>query len=171
MKNQSTIIACAMLMLSVCMTLPVSAENADYGAASAAQLTDNELTLTKMLNLALEDEYLARGEYQKIIDTFGERRPFTNIIKAESTHISLLLPLFDKYNIEQSPDRGLELAVIPSTYEQTFKVGVDAELANIAMYQRFLQKDLSPDVRDVFERLLNGSEHHLAAFEKQLNKN
>lgn len=171
MKNKSTIVAYTFIILSFCITLPVNANNASYGAAGAAQLSDNQLTLTKMLNLALEDEYLARGEYQKIINTFGQRRPFTNIIKAESTHISLLQPLFIKYDIPQSADRGMELAIIPNTFSETFKIGEKAEIDNIAMYQRFLKKDLNADVRSVFERLLKGSENHLAAFQRQINKN
>lgn len=170
MKAKSTIVLCAILALSLGGTIPSYAQNNNYGAASASQLTDEQLTLSKMLNLALEDEYLARGEYNKIIDTYGQQRPYINIIKAETRHISLLTPLFEKYNISQSDDRGLELAVIPATYNETFQIGVDAEIANIEMYQRFLEKDLPKDVRSVFERLLNGSKNHLAAFQKQVDK-
>ena len=143
MKKQSSLLACAMVALSLTMTYSASAQSDNYGAASASQLTDEQLTLSKMLNLALEDEYLARGEYKKIMDRYGEQRPFSNIIKAEVRHISWLTPLFEKYNIALSDDRGLELAVIPNTYTETFQIGVDAEVANIEMYQRFLEKKLS----------------------------
>ncbi|MCK5834298.1 MAG: DUF2202 domain-containing protein, partial [Lentisphaeria bacterium] len=120
-----------------------------------------------MLKFALEDEYLARGEYQKIMNKFGQRRPFSNIIEAEKRHIAMLLPLFKKYKVPVSPDRGLELAVIPATFSETFPIGVKAEEVNIEMYERFLKQKLPEDVRSVFERLLSGSQNHLAAFSRK----
>jgi len=158
----------AILCLGV--ALPVRAADDSYGAAGAARLADEELTLAKMLSLAIEDEYLARGEYKKVIETFGERQPFTNIIKAEEKHISWLRPLFTKHDVVPPLDRGLELAKVPPTFAETFQIGVDAEIANIAMYERFLKKDLPADVRDVFNRLLAGSKNHLASFKKGVGK-
>ena len=35
------------------------------------------------LDLAINDEYKAQATYQKVIDKFGEIRPFSNIIQAE----------------------------------------------------------------------------------------
>ncbi|MBN1416370.1 MAG: DUF2202 domain-containing protein [Bacteroidales bacterium] len=119
-----------------------------------------------MLVFAIQDEYLARGEYEKVIEKFGSQRPFSNIIKAEERHISWLTPLFEKYNIILPPDRGLELARVPETFPEALQIGVEAEIANIAMYERFLKKDLPADIRDVFSCLLGGSENHLAAFKR-----
>jgi len=72
-----------------------------------------------------------------------------------------------KYGVALPPDRGLELAKVPSTFADALRIGVDAEVANIAMYERFLKKDLPDDVRDVFNRLLAGSKNHLAAFKRE----
>ena len=47
---------------------------------------------------AINDEYKARTLYQKVIDKFGAVRPFSNIIKAEETHIGELKLLFKKYD-------------------------------------------------------------------------
>ena len=158
------------LILSLSIALPVMAQSESYGAVGVSQISDAELTLESMLNFALQDEFLARGEYQKIMNKFGEQRPFSNIIKAEVTHISLLKPLFIKYGFKLSPDRGLELATVPATFAETLKIGVEAEVANIEMYERFLKKDLPTDVREVFNRLLKGSESHLAAFTKRASR-
>ena len=158
------------LILCLGIGSPVMAQTESYGAAGVSQIVDAELTLESMMNFAIQDEYLARGEYQKVMDTFGQKRPFSNIIKAENTHISLLTPLFVKYEFVLPPDRGMELATVPATFAETLQIGVDAEVANIEMYERFLKKDLPDDVRNVFERLLNGSENHLAAFTKNLNR-
>ena len=160
------LLAFGIVILCLCIALPVKAADDTYGAAGASKLTDEELTLSKMLDFALQDEYLARGEYQKVIEKFGDRRPFSNIIKAEEKHISWLKLLFTKYGVALPPDRGLELAKVPATFKESLPIGVDAEVANIAMYERFLKKDLPEDIRDAFSRLLSGSENHLAAFKR-----
>lgn len=164
MQKILNLLTCAMITLCIGFISPVMAEEETYGATAVSQLADEELTLEKMLNFALQDEYLARGEYQKIIEKFGNNRPFSNIIKAEERHIAWLKPLFKKYGFLLPPDRGLELATIPATFAETLKIGEAAEIANIAMYKRFLKQDLPDDVRDVFSHLLTGSENHLAAF-------
>ncbi|TEW54412.1 DUF2202 domain-containing protein [Psychromonas sp. RZ22] len=162
--------AYGVLILCLGIGSPAIAQTESYGASGVSQVAEAQLTLENMLNFAIQDEYLARGEYQKIMDKFGQKRPFSKIIKAEETHISLLKPLFVKYGFILPPDRGLELAVVPPTFAETLKVGVDAEIANIEMYELFLQEDLPTDVRDVFKRLLKGSESHLAAFTKSANR-
>lgn len=152
----------------VCFPSIAAAEG--YGAAGAQNEVDKVLTLESMLSYALEDEYLARGEYQEVIRTFGGQKPFTNIIKAEERHISWLEPLFERYGFVLPVDRGMESAVMPASYAETFPVGVAAEVANIEMSERFLKQDLPSDVRDVFVRLHDASENHLAAFQKWQNK-
>ena len=166
MKKMVNILAIVMLILCIGLAVPVSAADDTYGAAGASKLTDESLTREKMLVFAIQDEYLARGEYQKVIEKFGNRRPFSNIIKAEERHISWLKPLFTNYNVALPPDRGLELAKVPATFTEALQIGVYAEVANIAMYERFLKKDLPEDIRDVFSRLLAGSKNHLDAFKR-----
>lgn len=158
--------AVGMLILGLGLASPVGAADYNYGASGALKLTDESLTLEKMLVFAIQDEYLARGEYQKVIEKFGSRRPFSNIIKAEERHISWLKPLFTKYNVPLPADRGLELAKILRTFAEALQIGIDAEVANIAMYERFLKRDLPEDVRDVFSRLLAASRNHLDAFQR-----
>ena len=152
------------------VALSVMAAGENYGAAGASELTDKKLTLSKMLDFALEDEYLARGEYQNVIEKFGDRRPFSNIIKAEEKHISWLKLLLTDYGLALPPDRGSELAKVAATFADTFQIGIDAEVANISMYERFLKQDLPEDVMDVFNRLLAGSKRHLAAFKKRAGR-
>jgi hypothetical protein len=124
-------------------------------------------TLEEMLTYAIQDEYLAQAEYIAIIETFGEIRPFTNIVSAEQTHIDLLLPLFAAYGIEVPANTAADSVIIPDSITSALATGVEAEKANIAMYEAFLaQADLPEDVAAVFTSLLNGSYNHLAAFSK-----
>ncbi len=170
MKRVMIFLVMGIFTLSAGLAFSVGATDNNYGAAGISKLTDESLTLQKMLVFAIEDEYLARGEYQKVIEKFGNRRPFSNIIKAEERHISWLKPLFKKYNFVLPPDRGLELAKIPEFFTEALQIGVEAEIANIAMYERFLKKDLPDEVRDVFNHLLTGSRNHLNAFKRGSRK-
>ena len=165
MKNTWIIAILGLLIVTGAFAPGLAAASPGYGAAGSAAVADSELTLGAMLTFALQDEYLARGEYQKIMAKFGERRPFSNIVKAEEQHIAWLVPLFEKHGATLPPDRGQELAQVPETFSAALSAGVDAEIANIDMYKRFLARELPSDVKAVFEHLLTGSQNHLAAFQ------
>ena len=139
-----------------------------YGSAGASK--DADITLEDMLVYALQDEQAARAEYALIMDQYGDIRPFTNIIRSEEQHIRLLEPLFVAHGISAPEDVAAQRAVLPESLEAAFEIGVEAEIANIAMYEMFLDRDLPQDVRDVFERLKAGSENHLRSFENNLRR-
>lgn len=146
--------------------IDTSVSLAGYGSAGA--LADSDLTLADMLTYALQDEYLAHAEYEHIIDVYGSIRPFTNIIRAEETHITTLLPLFETYGIAvPEDDASTHVAPVASLIE-AYEAGVQAEIMNIDMYEAFLKEDLPSDVRIVFEDLMRASESHLNAFENKL---
>ena len=128
---------------------------------------DVEYSLEEMLIYAIQDEYLAQAEYELIISEFGEIKPFINIVEAEKTHIELLIPLFEAYNIDLPNNNAAEMTVLPESISSALATGIEAEEMNIAMYQQFLsQENLPEDVRLVFEYLMNASENHLNAFSK-----
>ncbi len=147
---------------------PVVEDINGFGAMGAE--SDEAYTLEEMLTYAIQDEYLARAEYEKLIDEFDVDRPFTNIIKAEETHIELLKPLFESYDIPIPSDTSEDHLMIPNDLKAVFEIGVQAEIDNIAMYESFLSEDLPDDVRSVFESLKTASESHLRAFQKNLDK-
>lgn len=139
-----------------------AAESAGYGSEGA--LADKALTLQKMLTYAIQDEYLARAEYGYILKTFGNQRPFSNIIKAEEAHISELTPLFKAYGAELPKDIASERVAKAESIADALKAGEAAEVNNIAMYDAFLKQELPADVKTVFESLRKASVNHLAAF-------
>ncbi len=147
------------------LTHPIAAQ--DFGAAGA--LARDAMSMEEMLVYALQDEYLARAEYELILEEWGIQRPFSNIIRSEERHIASLLPLFDRYGVEPPEDTAAEHVIMPASRQEAFEIGVHAEIENIAMYAAFLEtNDLPRDVRNVFEALLRGSENHLRAFEQGL---
>lgn len=161
-RNRTAIV---FLVTAVTLTGTISAVTASDTGSTAA-LANRAPTLEEMLDYAIEDEYGARAHYAAIIEEYGTLRPFTNIIRSEETHIELLEPLFVTYGYEMPT--GVEEPGAPETLRAAFELGVDAEIANIAMYESFLERDLPEDVRDVFERLMRASENHLRAFENGL---
>jgi len=145
-----------------------TANTAKFGASGASQ--EKQLTLEKMITYAIQDEFLARAEYEHIINKYGDVKPFANIIKAEESHIAMLKPLFGKYNFSVPVDNAKDHLITPTDIKESLKTGVQAEIDNIAMYERFLKEPLNDDVKAVFTELLNASKNHLEAFQKNLNK-
>ena len=150
---------------------PVTSSNdfIGYGAVGAA--ADKALTMEKMLVYAIQDEYLARGEYEYILENFGDQNPFSNIVRAEEQHIAELKILFDEYNLEVPKDISKEYIIVPDSIEEALKIGIQAEIDNIAMYKRFLEQELPDDVKSTLMFLMEGSESHLAAFQRKLKSN
>lgn len=139
-----------------------------YGAKGA--LADKNLTIMDMLMYAVQDEYLAHGEYLAIIDKFGSQRPYENILRSEETHLAYLKEVYLAYGLDFPADASVEHIVIPDDLLEAAMTGVQAEIDNIEMYEIFLSYDLPDDVFQVFSALKSGSHSHLLAFEKQVNK-
>lgn len=156
-----------MFMLVSMMSLSF-ADVENYGATGA--LEDQNTTLEEMLTYAIQDEYTALAEYNLIMNTYGNIRPFSSIARAETTHISLLEPLFKTYGIEIPVNESSQIVELPESLTEAYKAGVDAEVLNIAMYESFLKEDLPSDVAAVFQSLKNASENHLRAFNNQLTR-
>ena len=109
---------------------------------------------------------MAEAEYAAIIEAFGVSNPFTNIIKAEVTHQDAVIGLYEARGMEVPEFEADEHVVLPDTLSEIYAIGIQAEINNIAMYDKFLQQDLDDDVRAVFEALRDGSVNHQAAFER-----
>lgn len=138
----------------------------DFGAKAA--LIDNDLNEEKMLKYAIEDEFLARSEYEAILNKHGQVKPFTNIIKAEEKHISMLKDIYAKYNFKVPEDRSKDYIMIPDNINDSFKAGVAAEIDNIAMYDKFLKENISEDIKQLFTELRDASKNHLSSFQKNV---
>ncbi len=139
-----------------------------YGAKGA--FADKDLTINDMLTYAVQDEYLAHGEYLAIVEKFGNQRPYTNIIRSEETHLSLLEEVYRAYDMDFPADNSASHVVIPATLLEAAQTGVQAEIDNIAMYEMFLSYELPANVHDTFTVLMNASESHLKAFQNQVER-
>lgn len=137
-----------------------------YGAKGA--LNAISLTLPDILTYALQDEYLAQARYNRILGTYGYIRTFARIQEAELRHISALLPLFQQYQVPVPQDISPQFVTTPPSIKDAYAAGVEGEIENIGMYEKFLALDIPNDMRIVFTRLRGASVNHLAAFERGL---
>ncbi|MEF2291100.1 MULTISPECIES: ferritin family protein [Virgibacillus] len=141
-------------------------QNENYGAKGA--LNDPNLTLISMLTYALQDEYLAQARYNTILETFGYIRTFAQIQEAEKRHIEALLTLFDRYQVAIPEDASAKFVTTPNNIKAAYAQGVEGEIDNISMYEKFLTYTIPADMQTVFSQLRNASLNHLQAFENGL---
>ena len=132
------------------------------------ELDDNtvlevEITeLKSLLDILYQDEYNTKSTYEEIIDEFGPNILYNNLIQAEAQHMNALERIYVRYDI-QIPDMDARTPNLPDNLLDTYTLGKEAEEANIALYDKYLDEDLPEDIRFTFERLMNASYHHLDA--------
>ncbi len=143
---------------------------AEPGPAAVAE-PDERSDLHRMLDTALDDERHAIAFYRAVMDRFGERRPFSNIINAERRHEAMLLEQYDRLRLLPPRDRWAEHAfALPDSFADACDASVVAEVRNGALYDEMIPTIDDDTVRGVFERLRWASvERHLPAFRRHGN--
>ena len=136
---------------------------------TVAHATPDTKTQQAMVE-AINDEYHARAFYTAVIEKFGNVRPFSNIVQAEDRHVQLWNTLFTKYGLPIPEDTFAGNAEAPDTLNAACQMGVEAEIANVKMYDNFLSFIKEPDLRAAFTQLRYVSQNnHLRAFERCTN--
>lgn len=118
---------------------------------------------------AIDDEYKALATYEAVMGTYGRVRPFVMIARSEEQHISSLKAVFDKYGLDIPSNPYVGKIQVPGSLQASCQAGVDAEIANAALYRESLLPKVSqhPDIVSVFTNLMDASqERHLPAFER-----
>lgn len=152
----------------------LAASSAALGIAASAALAGPANATTfdrKALEEALDDEYRAEATYQAIIDKFGAVRPFINIIEAERRHAGMVKRQYARLGIEAPENPYLGEIEAPESLLDACKNGVEAEIENIALYDRLLPKVSDPQVRETLGRLQAASrDNHLPAFQRCVDR-
>ncbi len=162
MKTRKTTSILTVLALILALMLPVLSL-AETSTPAAPY------TLEQMLTAAIQDEYKAQAQYQAAITALQAENRFSNILKAEGTHIALLTALFETHGIALPENTAAGLVTTPATLEEAYALSAKAESENTAMYDSFLaQTDLPEDVRAAFTALKNASQNHYEAFTKDI---
>ncbi len=127
---------------------------------------------TQALIDALNDEYHAHAFYEAVIAKFGQVAPFTNILRAEQLHIETVKLLLTRYNVAIPADAYTGKVTAPATLKEALQAAVDAEKANVALYDRLLASVTQADIKTAFEQMrLVSQTRHLPAFEQALTGN
>ena len=135
--------------------------------------------------LMREEEKLARDVYITLYEKW-DLRTFTNISKAEQTHMDAMKLLVDRYGLAD-PMTTNEVGVFTNpelqklyndlvaqgstSLESAVKVGSTIEDLDIYDLERLMKTADNDDVLIVYQNLLKGSRNHLRAFDRQLQQN
>lgn len=160
------------------VTTQIAELNSTIASSLSAQLKGDLLFMW-------EEERLARDVYLVLYAKWGAKI-FANIANnGEQAHMESLKSMIDKYGVDTT---GYE-AMVPGVFvnanlqalytslvaqgsvsvTEGYKVGQLIETTDIAdLNQRLQPTDLPADIRAIYENLRQGSENHLAAFNKQL---
>ncbi len=125
--------------------------------------------LRTILLEALEDERKAEATYAAVLVKFGEVRPFSNIIDAERRHSSAIERQMARLGFPIPPNNWEGRAPVPASLAEACREAVQAEVENIALYDRLLPTIADSTVRQVLENLQAASrDNHLPAFRRCL---
>jgi hypothetical protein len=124
-------------------------------------------TEQQALRDALDDEYRAWATYDQVIRDLGPERPFTNIREAEARHIEALRTLFQRYELAMPENTWQGRVPRFASTREACEAGIEAEVANSALYDRLMRSTSRQDILAVFGNLQRASqENHLPAFRR-----
>jgi hypothetical protein len=156
--------------------------NARLGLVASEDFTFSDTELNMLLHMK-EEEKLARDVYAALYEKWGIPI-FSNISRAENTHMSAVIYLLEKYGEEQTAVEEAGKFTNPdfqSLYDQlvtlgsgsiveAFKTGALIEDLDIKDLMEFLRDVTNENIIMVFENLTKGSRNHLRAFNRQLER-
>ncbi len=128
---------------------------------------EDDVVLAAM-QATIQDEFRAELIYQRVLDKFGSVRPFENIINAEVRHSEAIARLYVTRGLPVPESQWAfdQIPTFPSIAEAC-RAGVQAEIENAEVYDRFFDSSLPADVRMVFENNRAASlDKHLPAFQR-----
>ena len=166
-------IGAATVVLALGGVAVLGANDGWYGSAASAESVLPADVQDAVLDALVgpEGEYAAYATYEAILAEYGQVSPFANILKAEGSHIDALKQILDRYGVPY-PDENPYLGVVeaPGSLAEAAQEGVDAEIANVGLYEEQLTVAADyPDIVAVFTNLQTASlERHLPAFERAL---
>jgi hypothetical protein len=133
--------------------------------ASSTALTPLSADETAALQSAILEEYGALNLYQSVIAQYGNIIPFSGIASAEQQHVNALVRQAEKYGVEVPENPGTVAASF-SSVTAACQAGVDAEIADAALYDDLMTITTHSDLLQVYTNLQSASlNNHLPAFD------
>lgn len=160
---------------------PMTAEDEIQEVEQESEISTQAASTDDLLLYLIEEEKLAHDVYTVLGETWGGNT-FTNILASETTHQDQVLSLLNTYGL--TDPRSTEIGVfsnpeLQALYDQliaqgmtsqieAYKVGVLIEEKDITDLQTAISSTTDMTILATLEKLLSGSENHLAAFNKKL---
>lgn len=143
--------------------------DADHSPLRGSGMTSSTANFDALCE-ALDDEYKARATYRAVIGRFGPVLPFANIVHSEQRHIDALKSLFAARGWTAPADRWNGKVAAPDSVIEACRTGVQAEIDNVALYDRLTAMTDDSEINVVFDALRRASaERHLPAFQRHLD--
>jgi len=176
-------VACAPASTSTPSVAPSSSASpsASASASPSASAISNVTDTAAQLRFLIEEEKLAYDSYTAMYAKWGAR-VFGNILKSEANHQSQVLLLLNARGIADPRSNSVGVfknADLQALYDQlmvkgvksaqdAYEVGIAIEERDIADITDMLATADDADVIATLERLRQGSENHLRAFNNQI---
>lgn len=136
---------------------------AAFTGTALIPLSDAE---AQALQYAILEEYGAFNLYTAVNAQFGSTIPFSYIVRSEQQHINALVRQAQKYGIAVPENPGLANPPVFATLAEACQAGVDAEIADAALYDELKLVTTHADLLQVYDRLQKASlDSHLPAFQ------
>ncbi len=150
-------------------------------ATSPAPSATADGAVTSALTFSREEERMARDLYAALAGTYDGARPFSMITKSEDRHFEAVGALLERYKVADPAagkaagtyaDPAIQklydswLAKGKSSLNAAYQVGVELEQRDVADLNKSIAGNLPADVDAVFGRLAQGSQRHLAAYQR-----
>ena len=129
---------------------------------------DPDQGLEELLYRAIQDEYHAEAVYLGVLVDFGEVLPFSNIIQAEERHSDAIARAYLSRGWEVPASEWI-VTNVPrfQSVAEACRVGAEAEVANIGVYDELMVEELPADVLQIFTSNRAASLNaHLPAFQR-----
>ncbi len=162
------------------VTVASTPSQTEVEATASSTPTPEAYDTTASLLYIIEEEKLAHDVYVTMNDLWGSSI-FANILDSETTHQSLVLPLLETRGI--ADPRSAEVGVFANpelqalydelvsrgsaSLDEAIQVGILIEEKDIADLTVAIAAEDEADVISAYERLLAGSENHLASFQRR----
>jgi hypothetical protein len=140
--------------------------NVDTTQGTGQALSPLSQTEEEALKKAILEEFGALNLYQSSIDQLGNNYPFSQIVLSEQQHINALVRQATKYGVDVPANPGLSVVPNFTSLVEACQAGVDAEIADAALYDELKPIVVHNDILRVFDNLQTASLNlHLPAFE------
>ena len=169
------------LAASLVLVAPSFAETPAVDQVATSELSDNEMAGLLYMR---EEEKLAHEVYQVLYETW-DLPSFDNIAASEQRHMDAVKMLLDSYGLTD-PAAGLgageffnpELQGMydqlveqgSQSLEDALMVGAAIEEIDISDLARYIAQNESADIQLVYGNLMRGSENHLRAFVRNVDR-